>query len=657
MTARRVRRGRLRGVARSVAALLVLGVLLAGLPVALYLVAGSPVPHAVPGLHQIGTALRRPDDGTLFFGAVRVVSWAAWAAFAVAAIVEGWAQLRGRHAPRLAGLGAMQRLAAYLVTSAALAFGSAVPAAFAASPAAHPPAAAAARTGEHIQIVRPRDTLSQIAQDDLGSWQRYPEIFRDSQHLAQPGGRRLTDPDLIYPGERLLIPGIPQPAHHRPPARPGTPAAAPAAMAPRPAASSPPDPAPGTARNPPSGPAAPGAQTPQASGQHERVSVPVAVIAGYDALLASGVVAVLALKRRIQQRRRKPGRRIRVPAAMSDTERGMRAAAEPGSVQLPDRALRSLAARMPADGGVLPALAGARVTAAGLQLLLAAPADPAPPFRPAGDDRWELDRGSPALLDAAQVREVPAPYPALVTLGDDASGAHVLADLVEVGAVCLHGQPDHILEVLTALAVEMATSPWADHIVVHCAGFAAGLPRALGTGRLHHAPGIDEILAGMEAHAREVAAVLAESGVDSVRAARSGQVAADAWTPEVILSAVPLTGSSSAGSPFLSRPTPTMRTSPRSSPLPGRAASCPGPGSWTSPRAARSASRDWTPRSRCSGSPASRAPSCSMPSSSRTTTPGCPRRGGRTCPPSPALILPRLVRHRRRWLPPCPRSE
>ena len=62
-------------------ALLALTALTAGLPVALYLVAGSPLPHAVPALHQITATLGRRDDGQEHGAVVRYLGWIAWAAW------------------------------------------------------------------------------------------------------------------------------------------------------------------------------------------------------------------------------------------------------------------------------------------------------------------------------------------------------------------------------------------------------------------------------------------------------------------------------------------------------------------------------------------------------------------------------------------------
>ena len=107
--------------AAGLGALLILLALIAGLPVLLYRLGGSPLPGHLPGAAAVGHALLHRDSASLVLAAVRDVSWIAWALFTLAVLAEVQAVLRRRTAPRLR-LGGMQAAAGRLVALAALTF-------------------------------------------------------------------------------------------------------------------------------------------------------------------------------------------------------------------------------------------------------------------------------------------------------------------------------------------------------------------------------------------------------------------------------------------------------------------------------------------------------------------------------------------------------
>ncbi len=238
-------RNRAARVAAGLGSLAVLAALVTGLPAALYLLAGSPLPHQLPTWHQLLIAAGRPDDGTLFLTAVRSVTWLAWGIFTLTVLGETSARIRRRPAPWLHAMGPARTFAAALVGTMILGLlparhtpsprspGTPVTAGYVttASPpppgtgpgirdagqrAAPPPQACPAPdpqrhppgppTRQRIYRVRTGDNLWDIAARYLGNTGKWRTIFDLNRGRPQPGGLRLTDPGHIDPGWTLLLP-------------------------------------------------------------------------------------------------------------------------------------------------------------------------------------------------------------------------------------------------------------------------------------------------------------------------------------------------------------------------------------------------------------------------------------------------------------------
>src|SRR5690606_34756147 len=71
-------------------------------------------------------------------------------------------------------------------------------------------------------VVQAGDTLSSIAERELGDPSLYPLIFQANRGIAQPAGASLSDPDVIDIGWRLTIPTS---AQNAPPANTDAPPA------------------------------------------------------------------------------------------------------------------------------------------------------------------------------------------------------------------------------------------------------------------------------------------------------------------------------------------------------------------------------------------------------------------------------------------------
>ncbi|MER5556153.1 LysM peptidoglycan-binding domain-containing protein [Streptomyces sp. NPDC002793] len=391
-------------------------------------------------------------------------------------------------------------------------------------------------------VVEAGDSLSKIASDELVTESRYSEIFELNKGEAQPGGGRFTDPDRIFPGQSLTLPAsaatpehtapsagdqrhpneTPAPhasdgaeQHHNDEARkggqereddhpsptaPSAPTAGPS-TAPGPAApaSPPKEGTPPASSTPSSVPpqAAPSAAVDREKAEAADSSVQqVALVAGIGALLAASLAGALGVKRILQQRRRRAGERIAIDSDPSLLEQIFHTSGEPASGALLDLALRTLAGLAGADTQ-LPLLRGARITGRTVHLLIEdRSAAPLAPFT-AGEEPgvWVLDPKA-ELLDEEAASQVPAPYPGLVTLGATEDGDLLLANLLN-RVLLLDGEPDDILAVTRALALESGTCGWSDHTEIMTVGLGSRLATLLPKGRVRTMPKLQSVVADL----------------------------------------------------------------------------------------------------------------------------------------------------------------
>ena len=441
-------------------------------------------------------------------------------------------------------------------------------------------------------VVQSGDTLTSLAAEHLGDAQRYPEIAAASASITQPGGARLSDPDVIDVGWTLAIPAqaaapaagqgqgappqTPAPARApNPPAPAQTPTATPGAPEPEagptpaPPAQGDQDgagrsevpPAPSTAAPtaaPPTASATPGAGAPERAGAAsaqpgsaapvaaERADAgqqawPPRTVYGFGAVAATGLLALLLRRRRAQQRRRAPGQVL--PATSPAAERAeadLAVVADALSVISVDRALRALSAHCAAAGTPLPRVRYARLDAATFTAHLAHPATLPPPWTGTVDaSTWTLHTDDTETA-SSQTGGASAPYPTLVTIGHDVDGAHLMLDLEYAGVLDLRGPPAQVHEVAAALAVELATTTWAEQAQITLVGAMPELVDALDTGRLRYLPTPARLLDDLAERARTERTMLAGHGGDLAHA-RIHPAQAERWAPEVLLIACELT--------------------------------------------------------------------------------------------------------------------
>ncbi len=417
--------------------------------------------------------------------------------------------------------------------------------------------------GTVVVTVAPNDTLWELSGEHLGAPGRYTEIYQDNRQVIG------DDPDLVRPGQELVIhdsqlaasPLEPaerapdQPEENRAPAEEAPPAPEPSAEAP-PQAGDRPEPG-GSGTPVPDQPATEGeeaaareseeglAEDPghAATAGDDGASVPASVLALSAAgVMAAGVLGLVAHRRRLQQRRRRPGHRIPKPAASAaTTEQALRYVEIGDQVAHLRRALQTAAAHLAAAGRELPAVAAVTLTPRGATLHLASPAEPIAPFSADEDEsgvaarRWRVPAGSKQVLSAEDLRNVEAPYPTLAAIGHDADGALVLVDLEQAGAVHLTGDRRH--QMLRTLAAELAVSELADTLELVLVGalVAPGLEQLGITERVTRYDSVEKAAPVLHTQHRDQQAAMTAIGADHLRQARLSDDLDGAWEPLIIL--------------------------------------------------------------------------------------------------------------------------
>ena len=398
--------------------------------------------------------------------------------------------------------------------------------------------------------VRSGDTLTSIAERELGGADRWTELYRANR-------AQLSDPDTLPVGLSLRLPSGPskEQTSERESERVQTDGSdAPAPVPPpEPEASGPPASEPTPPASPPTprsvpteaprsepAPTGSGAAVPRPADEDEREpSVLVPGLATVGGLLAAALLGGLAARRRWQLQRRPVGRRIaHPPATTRPVEVALARRARPIGLRTLDRASRAVAATCAEAAVAVPALRSASLTQEWLVLEMAGPTPPAP--------RCFVDTGGTWTLATTEVdglRQVPGlaaatrPWPLLVTLGVDDEGAERLVDLESVGLLTVVGDHGPGTAVLAAMALELACSPWTDDLRLTLVGDDRLSP-ALAQHNVQTVPDVDALLDRWEHLDRDRQA---HGGGLDARTLRLDADLGEAWTPEVVLVDGPLT--------------------------------------------------------------------------------------------------------------------
>ena len=569
------RRGRTPAdIAIGLLAVVLLAALTIGVPAALVMIIGLPIPKSMPSMSVLTGQL----DVLTILKILSVVVWLAWLQLVWCVIVEIRAAVRNVGVPSRVPLsGGTQSVAHRLVTAALLLFSAAA----ALSPAVSQLAAAPqpahsisaqampgavgsaavtaaeltqapaqhAHQAQKLYVVTPpqgryHESLWEIAQHHLGDGRRYKEIFELNKDRVQPDGSKLTIASLIRPGWMLQMPGDafgpgiqtvaqhqaqqhaqqtgPQGADHQQMAgQHGQPGGADTVV-----------------MNRSGGGFNGGSQGGAAHQQQAPAAWPYELSAA--SLLAAGVLAALGRNRRQRLWQRGFGRRLVAPAGdAAMAEAALRLGADDPAVQLLDTSLRQLSAGLARHGKTPPTVFAAHLGGEHLDLWIA-PSDPEPPApwqAVDGGQVWRLPVAAAASLDGAGAL---APYPGLVSLGMNDTG-RIMVDLeVAHGLISLRGPADTVRSALAALAVELVTNRWSDRMRVTLVGFGEGLD-LIAPDRVVLAGTLEEALPELERRGAELDDQLSAWGIDSVLTGRSVMNNADAWAPHYLIMGVPPT--------------------------------------------------------------------------------------------------------------------
>ena len=434
---------------------------------------------------------------------------------------------------------------------------------FAPPPAAESVSSLATDTGAHVYVVLPGDSYWRISEQravalygaDAASTTVVYDLMLDLIDLNAPRLDR-SDRELIHPGDVVwlfdpsLEPAAPPPAVPElaatmtavdgidPSSAPDTAAVVPGPAAPTTASEAPPTASPVASTEPgvtdTSVPFDAGLAG-EGDGAAASTRAPAPIGIAESVLLATGLVALIAARRRARLRAAEPPARVPLPPASAvAVEHSLRRASDADRLLRVDLALRAAAATL-APGTSRVRLV--RVAPDGtVELWLTASAELGSPW--AGEaDRWTLPAAVTVDELAPAARSVGAPCVAVTELGVDDDGWDVLADLEALGLLAIDADPAIADDIVRALAVGLASSVFAE--VAHLIEVGVGDTALLGHRQGHSAASLDDAI--------ELAATLVGSGAaapdESTFALRARHTGGEAWEPAVVLvAAAPMVG-------------------------------------------------------------------------------------------------------------------
>ena len=564
---------------RGLLALLTISILIVGVPLALIHYVGQPWPHRFTGFDAIWRSLRRGDiSDAVVIKSLAVLLWISWARLMVSLLLELVARTAGCPALRVPGLGSTQQWAGALI-AAVLMLGPLLPrpgTAAAVDASARPlPTALLDMAGStpdtpgavvHTVVVQSGDTLSAIAQHELGNANDWPELW-DANRGRRFGSRTFDDPNLILTGWELVVPGVLSALTAAPMEVPAAepivgpidsptveltvepagepagepivepyaePISAPAVIA---VSTSSPSTVPSPVNEHPNEHnAAPTPVTRQAEPDLGR-QLPAPLGLGGAVLVATGVVAGIAMRRRSRLRGATVGARLAEPSPrLIAVESLMRRIDRAEGVARLDIALRSLAGELVGNAPGVGVLVVMLFDDGAIEVTLTGPANTMiRPWVAVSDHRLRLP-AEVSLGDLADsARRVNQPCPALAHLGSTPAAcgvesAQVFVDLEVIGLLTIDAGESDAADVARAVAAGIAVSPLSEiaHLVTCGLGDAhLSRPGTLAASTLDEA--LDLAVGAIGTTAATTSAALSTF---TLRARHQG---GEAWEPAIVV--------------------------------------------------------------------------------------------------------------------------
>ncbi|GAC1378614.1 MAG: hypothetical protein NVSMB48_00400 [Marmoricola sp.] len=391
---------------------------------------------------------------------------------------------------------------------------------------------------EHV--VEQGETLSEIAQQATGRAANWPRLYDANRAVVG------DNPNLIYPGEELVLP-------HRGPhdvdhvtattslsdAVPshldafianeikgeGTPAETNGSTA-------------GTAATP-SATHADVEQSPSASEMKAVAPWLVGSLLFTGGILAGHLQLRLRERRRDRFRARRPGRAISVPSLeLAPLEKTVTVVGGPHSQALEflDLELRRLGRTQTRDRASLPRVASIELTDENVIAHLTQPAALPEPWTEVGNDQLRWFTPIKAAAPDIDPFDTPAPYPLLATIGHDERGHWWLLNLEQLGVVTINGDPDRCGDLMRYVAAELAIASWSRDARIDLIGIGAELEGLDSKLHLHSADETDTATRGVMDRVLSMIDRTRDVGM-TVETARVSPPDDEVWEAQLLVSA------------------------------------------------------------------------------------------------------------------------